>query len=415
MQQSGDALMNGGVAQAPGDVVGDDRLLRQQAASIARYKKMYDRSSALAKIGVWECDLETEALTWTDGVYDLFELPRGSPLERATALLYYDEESRLEMERLRARTIREGGSFSLDIHIRTATGREKWIRLTADVERENGRSVRIFGTKQDITAEKSAQDEVRALQAQLIHLSRKSAMGTMAATLAHELNQPLAAIGNFAAGTRRALQKPEPNREFLERGLEAIEKSAFRAGDIIRSLRDMNNGSAAKRQVLNPNSLILEAAALALPGAEEQVAARFELADNVLVSVDPIQIQQVVINLIRNAVEAVLDAPRREILVSTRAVDGAAEIRIDDSGPGIKAGMMDTLFDSFVSSKQDGMGVGLSICRTIVEAHEGRLSAANREGGGASFRIVLPLAGQAGARSASAFTGQGDRPESISA
>src|SRR3954469_19873407 len=164
------------------------------AASVAHYKKMYDRSSALARIGVWECDLATEQLTWTDGVYDLFELPRGSPLERARIVDFYDDESRREMERLRARAIAEGGSFSLDILIRTARGNERWLRLTADVEQERGHSVRIFGTKQDVTAERRAQEEVRALQAELIHLARRSAMGTMAATLAHELNQPLAAI-----------------------------------------------------------------------------------------------------------------------------------------------------------------------------------------------------------------------------
>ena len=368
--------------------------MAEQAASFAHYKKMYDRSSALARIGVWECDLATEALTWTDGVYDLFELPRGSPLERARIVALYDEESRREMERLRARAIRDGGSFSLDILVRTAKGNERWIRLTADVEQEDGRPVRIFGTKQDITAEKLAQEKVRSLQAELIHLSRRSAMVTMAATLAHELNQPLAAIGNFAAGTRRALQTDQPSLAFLEDGLTAIEKSAFRAGNIIRSLKDMNTG-AAKRQILDPNPLVLEAASLAMLGADPGVALRFDLADDLLVAVDPIQLQQVVINLIRNAVEAVLDAPRREILVSTRLAGGAVELRVDDSGPGIPPGMSDSLFEAFTSSKPDGMGVGLSISRTIIEAHAGSLSAANGEAGGASFRVTLPLAADA--------------------
>ena len=393
------ATHGAGEDKAPAATPGESRLLSQQAASIAHYKKMYDRSSALARIGVWECDLATEALTWTDGVYDLFELPRGSPLDRISIVSFYDEESRREMERLRAQSIRDGGSFSLDIHIRTAKGNERWIRLTADVERENGYSVRIFGTKQDISAEKSAQEKVRSLQARLIHLSRRSAMGTMAATLAHELNQPLAAIGNFAAGTRRALGNPEPSREFLESGLDAIEQSVLRAGSIIRTLRDMNNGSAARRQLLDPNPLILEAASLAMLGAEEQVVLRFDLADDVMMSVDPIQIQQVFINLIRNAVEAVLAAPRREILVSSRVAHGAAEIRVDDSGNGIAPGLMDSLFESSVSSKPDGMGVGLSVSRTIVESHEGKLSAVNRDGGGASFCVALPLASYAPARS----------------
>jgi two-component system sensor kinase FixL len=376
---------------ALGDIA-ENRLFREQAASIARYKKMYDRSSALARIGVWECDLATEALTWTDGVYDLFELPRGSPLERTKIVEHYDEESRREMERLRALAIRDGGSFSLDIHIRTARGNERWIRLTADVEREDGRAVRIFGTKQDITAEKTAHEKVRSLQAELIHISRRSAMGAMAATLAHELNQPLAAIGNFAAGTRRALRKSEPSRDVPESGLAAIEKSAFRASNIIRSLREMNNGSAVKRQILDPNPLILEAASLAMLGADAQAALRLDLAENLLVAVDPIQIQQVIINLIRNALEAVRGAARQEVILSTRVAAGAVALRVEDSGPGIAPEMMDLLFEAFISSKPNGMGVGLSISRTIIEAHEGTLAAANREGGGACFCITLPLA-----------------------
>ena len=364
---------------------------QDQAGALARYKKMYDRSSALARIGVWECDLATEALTWTEGVYDLFDLPRGSPIDRGTALQYYAETSRQEMERLRARTIRDGGSFSVDIRVKTAKGNVRWIRLTGDVERENGRSVRIFGTKQDITAEKSAQEKVRALQAELIHVSRRSAMGAMAATLAHELNQPLAAIGNFAAGTRIALQQPHPDREVLQSGLEAIANIAARAGTIVRTLREMNDGSAVRRQTLDPNPIIVEAAALALPaGGDHRVKPRFALAEGLLVSVDPIQIQQVIIILIKNAYEAVLDKARREIFVSSLVTGGGVEIRVEDSGDGIDPGLMDSLFDSTISDKPDGMGAGLSISRTIVEAHGGKLSAFNRDSGGAAFRVTLP-------------------------
>lgn len=375
------------------DYAGDAHALpADQAASTAHYKKMYDRASALARIGVWECDLATEALTWTDGVYDLFELPRGSPTDRAATLSLYEEESRLEMEALRAGAIRDGGSFSLDVRIRTAKGNDRWIRLTADVERENGRPVRIFGTKQDVTAEKAAQDKVQRLQAEIIHMSRRSAMGAMAATLAHELNQPLAAISNYVAGTRRALAKPVPDTGVLESGLGAIEQSAVRASKIIRSLRDMTSGSTVKRQVLNPNPLIHEAASLAMLGIDEPIVSRFELAEDIKVAIDPIQIQQVLINLIKNAFEAVRASARREVTVSTSVADGEARIRVDDSGPGIAPEMRDSLFESFVSSKPNGMGVGLSISRTIVEAHGGKIWAENRDEGGAVFCFTLPRA-----------------------
>jgi two-component system, LuxR family, sensor kinase FixL len=172
----------------PSELGHDERLQIDPAREAAHYKKMYDRVSALAKIGVWECVLVTEHLTWTDTVYDLFDIPRGAPIHRAEIVGLYHPESRREMERLRAEAIRSGTGFTLDIRIRTALGNERWVRLSADVEQEDGRSVRIFGTKQDISLERAAREKMQALQTELIHVPRVSAMGTMASTLAHELN-----------------------------------------------------------------------------------------------------------------------------------------------------------------------------------------------------------------------------------
>ena len=365
-------------------------LVKEQAEAIAHYRKMYDRSSELAQIGVWEFDLSNETLTWTDGVYDLFELPRGVPIDRARILAMYEEESRREMERLRAGIIRDGGSFTLDIRIRTARGNDRWLRLTADAEREQGRSVRIFGTKQNVTEEKSAQDKVRALQAELIQASRRSAMGAMAATLAHELNQPLAAISNYIAGTRRALPPAGPTAPVGE-GLDAIDRCAARANNIIRSFRAMTVGSTVRREPIDLNPLIHEAGALAMARTGGDARLRFELTEGLRLFADPVQIQQVLINLIRNAAEAVQASSRREILVSTALLERSVRIRVEDTGHGIPAERLEYLFDSMVSSKPEGMGIGLSVSRTIVEAHGGNISAANRPAGGAAFCVELPL------------------------
>jgi diguanylate cyclase (GGDEF)-like protein len=138
-------------------------LAGNQAPAIAHIKQLYDRASTLAGIGVWECRLDDEALTWTDGVYDLFELPRNCPVNRSSIVNLYEPSSRREMERLRAHAIHTRSSFTLDARVRTARGNERWMRLTAGVECDTGRPARIFGVKQDITAEKALWEQMRRL------------------------------------------------------------------------------------------------------------------------------------------------------------------------------------------------------------------------------------------------------------
>jgi diguanylate cyclase (GGDEF)-like protein len=139
-----------------------ERTRREQVA-MERYRKMYERTSAFGHIGVWECDLATEQLTWTNGVYDIFELPRGSAVTRDVILSLYERTSRLRMERMRRKAIEDCSSCSLDIRVRTVGGLRRWVRLTIDVETENGRPVRIFGLKQDITQEKDLLERLRRL------------------------------------------------------------------------------------------------------------------------------------------------------------------------------------------------------------------------------------------------------------
>jgi two-component system sensor kinase FixL len=215
----------------------------------------------------------------------------------------------------------------------------------------------------------------------------------MASTLAHELNQPLAAIGNYAAGSRRALEVGGQS-EAVAGSIVAIERCALRAGNIIRSLRTITRESTSMRQTIDVGPLVREAAALAIAAGGEAVKLDLDLADGLKVSADPVQIQQVIVNLVRNAIEAVQGSNQREIAIAAAIAGGEVRIQVDDSGPGIPPELIESLFESFVTSKPDGMGVGLSISRTIVEAHGGRISGANRAGGGASFRVALPAAGR---------------------
>jgi two-component system sensor kinase FixL len=180
---------------------------------------------------------------------------------------------------------------------------------------------------------------------------------------------------------------------------------AQRAGDVIRRLRAFVSKGETERRIQNLNQLVEEALALALVGARQSaVRTSFEL-DHTLppVLVDQVQIQQVVLNLVRNAIEAMDQVERRELVIGTRAIpeESMAEVFVADTGPGIAPELADRLFQPFVTNKPTGMGLGLSICREIVEAHHGRLTAASGNSGGAVFRLTLPIAGREEAADAS--------------
>jgi two-component system sensor kinase FixL len=256
------------------------------------------------------------------------------------------------------------------------------------------------GFVRDLTERQETEQRLQELQEELIHMSRFTALGEMASTLAHELNQPLTAVANYLKGGRRLLEDGQSNnipmaREAMERAAE----QALRAGQIIRRLREFVARGESERQVENLAKLIEEASALALVGAKEtgvRVSFAFDSRAEFVLA-DRIQIQQVLLNLMRNAVEAMQEMPKRELNVSTHQLDSET-VRVDvaDTGPGIASDIADQLFQPFVTTKRHGMGVGLSISRTIVEAHGGRLWAEPNAGGGTVFRLTLKTIGDLG-------------------
>lgn len=249
------------------------------------------------------------------------------------------------------------------------------------------------GFVRDLTDRQQTQKRLQELQAELIHMSRFTALGEMASTLAHELNQPLSAVANYLNGGRRLLADGRSDavpmaREAMERATE----QALRAGQIIRHLREFVARGESERQPENLVKLIEEASALALVGIKETgVRVSFEFdpqAKSVFAA--KIQVQQVLFNLIRNAIEAMQDTASRHLLVSTRRCDEeTVEVSVADTGPGIAPEIAAQLFQPFKTTKPHGMGVGLSISRTIVEAHRGRLWAEPNPGGGTIFRLTL--------------------------
>jgi len=259
-------------------------------------------------------------------------------------------------------------------------------------EMRTGKKRFFTGFIRDLTEPQAAERRLQDMQSELIHVSRLTSMGEMASALAHELNQPLSAIASYMKGSVRLLDAGEPDLERVRSALTAAGDQALRAGEIIRRLRAfVGKGEAAMRIEPLPK-LIEEAGALAMMGARDSgVRLEFRLSpDAALVLADKVQVQQVVLNLMRNAVEAMSASSVRELTVESRLLkEGWVEVQVCDTGAGLAPEVLERLFQPFMTTKAEGMGVGLSICRTIIEAHGGEISARNRPEGGAVFRFTL--------------------------
>ena len=254
------------------------------------------------------------------------------------------------------------------------------------------------GFIRDLTERQEVEARLQELQSELVHISRLTALGEMASALAHELNQPLSANANYMKGSRRLLQDRTDKQSLMIR--EAMEKAAeqsLRAGDIIRRLRDFVARGETERRIESLKKLLEEASALALVGTRDRgvrVVYRFDPRLD-LVLVDKVQIQQVILNLVRNAIESMEQSDRRELTIATeRDPDGMAAVRITDTGTGISPDVASQLFQPFITTKPHGLGVGLSISRTIVESHGGRITVEPNPQAGTIFRFTVRAVSQ---------------------
>ena len=252
----------------------------------------------------------------------------------------------------------------------------------------------FVGTIHDLSERQRARARIEELQTDLIRVSRASALGTMGTALAHEINQPLSAIAGFVEAStvlldRSGVAVPEQLREYMDKAVA----QTHRAGDVIRRLRELTRKSDTDRSVEDINVLIEEICALATLGTRtENIDVGLELSPDLPpVFVDSIQIQQTVLNLVLNSIQSLADCRTRRILIATACLGDSIEITVSDTGPGLPASVRERPFEPFVSTKPGGTGIGLSICRTIVESHGGEIAFHTEAGKGTTFRVTLPV------------------------
>jgi PAS domain S-box-containing protein len=377
---------------------GDDVTERRAAEDAVRQlRTLLDEAQAVAHIGNYVVGWpESPRDFWSPEVYRIFGFePGGEPLNAATLGRRVHPD---DVESLRATyETRAGqqGVFESDFRIVLPGGEVRHVHTKYQIERTPLGALQVLGTVIDVTDSVRAAEEAHLSQQRMAHVSTLATMGEMAAGFAHEINQPLAAIANFAQAARRLLAADPGDLGDVREALQQIAQQALRAGEIIRRMRSLVKRQATQHERVSVCELFDDVVGFCAHDAHmHDVRVRLHCeAGMPELSVDRVQIQQVILNLLRNAIDAVKDGPveSREISIHCMRVDGECRIEVCDRGPGVPAEIVPRIFDPFVTTKSTGTGLGLAISRSIIQAHQGRIGYRANQPGGACFQITLPI------------------------
>jgi two-component system sensor kinase FixL len=368
---------------------------QQLAAELSESERRMMLAAGAANLGIWSRDLvrgETWASSQWRGMFGFTPTEPVSP-ERLLQKVHPDDRSRLQ------RTLLEppGPTYHTEFRVVQPDGSVRWIASQGQAEFDaNGRAVRVRGASMDCTERKKSEQETLLLRQEIAHVGRVSVVGQLATALAHEINQPLGAILRNAEAACLFLRKESPDLEEIRAILEDIRKDDQRAGAVIDRMRSLLRRQTVEARPLPVTELFADVATLLRPEAvARQVKLELDLPLEALrVAGDRVHLQQVLLNLVSNGMDAVDEAGvgQRSVLVSARREGAqAVEIAVSDTGSGIATGALGRIFEPFYTTKDKGMGMGLSISRTIIEAHGGKLWAESHAGG-ARFLFTIPAA-----------------------
>jgi len=380
------------------------RLVASQAATALENARLYSelrdaevfltQAQRLSLTGSFRWRPDSDEVTFSEELYRIFAFEQGSTvtLERITARVHPEDVPLLKEKMELAR---HGGSDEHEIRLRMPGGSDKHLRTITHVIRDLDGRLECVGAVQDVTQHRLAEEALSKARSELAHASRMTSIGALTASIAHEITQPLAAIVSNADSCLIWLAKDQPNLDKARKAAERIVKDGHRAAEVIQSIRAQARRSASEMVLVDPNRLIVDT--LELMQAELQrheILLETRLADGLaLIKGDHTQLQQVIVNLVTNAIEAISTSRRspRIIRVSTESNENGDVLTIvEDSGSGIDLQVLDCIFDPMFTTKLEGMGLGLSICRSIVEGHGGRLWVSPNPAGGSIFQFSIP-------------------------
>ncbi|MYN40953.1 PAS domain-containing protein [Duganella sp. FT109W] len=379
--------------------------LRNAAASVREARAASQESEQrlllaadAAHLGIWIRDLKRQEIWLSDQWRALFGFAAGQPVGLADLLARVHADDRAAVQRTLDNAELGVPRYEMEYRITLPDGAQRWIGSHGSVETDAaGRPALVRGVSLDITARKQAELDALQRQKEVTHLSRVAVLGELSGALAHELNQPLTAILSNAQAARRFLERQPPDLAEVDEILRDIIDEDRRAGEVIQRLRRLFDKGETPRAPVDLNFLTRDVIRLLRNDLiNHGIAVRTELtAPHAVASADAVQLQQVLINLLMNACDAMAGAaPDEAVIVVRSAPAGAAAVQLSviDHGAGIPAAALAHIFEPFYTTKERGMGLGLSICRNIVAAHHGQLWAENNPGGGASVHLRLPLA-----------------------